>query len=192
MEWQSQNTAQIVAVREIFVLGEIPHNMIPILILRAQQIKQKQVHRVKQKFMIQKQLGHETQILTVGRILVAIYLKHRDTSLRVPVNLIPRGVHQRTLLHVISELAFIRVETETEFTVKNAIDVMVAIGVRRIVPGICTVLSKLDFLDRFDFGGVFVISTSIFVKSVIFLVTRVVNSFGFLVCFYFLLVDEYS
>lgn len=171
MERQSQDATQVVPFREVFILGEVPHYVVPVFVLGAQYIEQERHDCVQQEFMVQKQLGEVAQVLAVGRIFVAIDLKHSELSLVVLVYLVAWRVYEGAELHVVSKLAFVHVETQTEFAVVQTVDVVVAVRIGGVVPGFCCVFAELDSGDGFDLCGFFVISSCIFIEAFVFFVT---------------------
>lgn len=62
---------------------EIPHQMISHGIVLTEDIKVEGVDVVVQGLVIEKELGNEAQVLTVGLLVLSVHLKHRDAVISV-------------------------------------------------------------------------------------------------------------
>lgn len=62
----------------MFLFGKIADQMAALLVVFRQHIEQERLHIVVQRFVIQKQLRQQTQILTVDLVHVAIDFEHRQ------------------------------------------------------------------------------------------------------------------
>ena len=88
--------------------------MILIVLNFAKHIEQENTHILMQVFMIQKQLRQKRQVFTIDRVFIAIDFKNSHTVLLISIDIIPRGMKERTALTMPFELDLQCEETEAE------------------------------------------------------------------------------
>ena len=105
-----------------------------------------------QVFVIEEQLTHESQILAVDGVLVAVHLEHSYIRLLIAVYLVTWGVKEGALLSVSQEFLLHGVETEAEVADVETIQVVVVDGVGTEVPRLGGAGTQLDAEDGLELG----------------------------------------
>ena len=180
MRRERQDARQVVVLRRALrLLGEVADRVAPALVHDAQHVEEEEVHVVVQCLVVEEELGEVAQVLAVDLLLLAVDLEvgqgHRvavPVLVRVPVDLVPRGVQLRDLLHVPLQLLLALEEAEVEFAEVELRHAVVLGREGREVPGVHLPLAQVDALDVLQLGELLVLPQRLRVELLV-LVVRV-------------------
>mmetsp|Transcript_14531 Transcript_14531/g.35573 ORF Transcript_14531/g.35573 Transcript_14531/m.35573 type:complete len:273 (+) Transcript_14531:425-1243(+) len=157
---ERQDARKVVVVRRLLLLRKIPHDMEPLLVVLAHDVKQERVDVVVKVLVVKKHLRDVAQVLTPDLRLLAVDLEHGNVP--IPVDLVARRVPDRDLLLVPLQLLLGLVEGERELADVQQIDHLVAHlpdlpRQRCKVPCLHNVPPELDLVHVLNLGELLVL-----------------------------------
>lgn len=73
----------LITVRRFFLLREVADDVGALLVDLAQDVEEERVDVEVERFVVEKELGHEAQVLTIELVLVAVHLEDGQGALAV-------------------------------------------------------------------------------------------------------------
>lgn len=81
--WHGHNARHIILLLAVFLFGEVSYQVAALLVILGEDVEQKGLHIVVEGFVVQEQLGQQTEVLAVDLVGVAIHLEHGDVATAV-------------------------------------------------------------------------------------------------------------